>query len=998
MKNSIRKNSIKSLIALFAMSLVAVFVFPVFAPANTVVNATTATNSKEVVEWTAGAPTNQNVVYNGNGTISVSNVYDAVQQIKGDAYNPYKNIVKKTIVITNLVSPGGGRHGVSIGIYNSSNSAYGANKYAWSNPRVNIFDSCIQINNGWGDGSSQANTNNRFAYSYNGSAYTLQNNEPYTIYFGIENVDIQGELHVEIYAKVTDVTGQITYVEQTHTLKALNNVPKDFEDTMNVRVRTGARSWTESTDPYCVKEYDASASETYAMDALEHDEDISYFWDWDKKIKNDLELGQRNINDIVIQGPTTLTKDSYLYSPDFDNRMTFKLKVDNSKEYFTSERISYINASGEEKNFTSGALKIGFGQRYHDVEFVIDFYRDTIKVNTCESTLTGSSKAVSYDLDVNKEYKVSLVVRDVRDANGVLKYRLPIMDIAEIGNETHSAQVMALSNDLVEYGNGSGDILPKHLRFTDKNDHNSCSCGCFFTISSIERANWDRSYFLTVEGGQKTALAELVFGDNYDFTAYVDEKAGYEIKALSSVIDGIEIEIPLSGKWSEDIFTKTNGVYSATLVPVYEEIEYDLTYNVGVGANVVSGAPSKITMSDVLDLPEVENIPNGYVLIGWYADSAYTQKIDEITCEGGNVTVYAKVVQGYNFTLELPTGDVIIPMEKNATFDLSSVQVDGYNFTAWQEYNGSSYTNLTNNTVSATSNKTFKPVIEKTSYSITYNMNGGTNPASNKTSYTVDDEFTLETPEKEGYLFVKFVDESGNQVDKIAKGTLGNLTLEAVFVKDEFKATASVYVSTVAQEVPNFVIPETAYYTVAITFGGNALEVEDGKAVFGELGDYTAVYTIVLNGGKQISKTVTITSTKLTLTLDGAYDAQYALNTDLVLLDAFCQKETALVTVKVTKGGQEVEYKNFAIKLTELGVYTVTYTIEGEIADELSTTFEVVQKVANAKTPKTTTASIIDGGSGAGLLIACVGCVIGNRCGKSRDRNSYKNKKEKGEN
>ena len=138
MKNSIRKNSIKSLIALFAMSLVAVFVFPVFAPANTVVNATTATNSKEVVEWTAGAPTNQNVVYNGNGTISVSNVYDAVQQIKGDAYNPYKNIVKKTIVITNLVSPGGGRHGVSIGIYNSSNSAYGANKYAWSNPRVNI--------------------------------------------------------------------------------------------------------------------------------------------------------------------------------------------------------------------------------------------------------------------------------------------------------------------------------------------------------------------------------------------------------------------------------------------------------------------------------------------------------------------------------------------------------------------------------------------------------------------------------------------------------------------------------------------------------------------------------------------------------------------------------------------------------------------------------------------------------------------------------------------
>ena len=105
-----------------------------------------------------------------------------------------------------------------------------------------------------------------------------------------------------------------------------------------------------------------------------------------------------------------------------------------------------------------------------------------------------------------------------------------------------------------------------------------------------------------------------------------------------------------------------------------------------------------------------------------------------------------------------------------------------------------------------------------------------------------------------------------------------------------------------------------------------------------------------------------------------------------------------MVIDKVFEGGKEVEYKNFGLTLNELGVYTVTYTVQGEVADELIVTFEVVQGNVGNQTPKATTASIVDGGSGAGLLIACVGCVVGKHCGKSRARNLYKKKKEKGEN
>ena len=449
-----------------------------------------AETGKTVVEWTAGTPNGKDFVDNGDGTVTVTDAYAAVQQIKGDAYNAYKNIVKKTIVITNLVKQGvSGNHGVSIGIYNGSNSAYGANKYAWTNPRVNIFDSCIQINNGWGDGSSQSYSDNVFAYSYNDEPYTLQNNVPYTIYFGIENVDVEGELYVEIYAKLTDVTGQITYVEQTHTLKAMNTLPKDFKDQMNVRVRTGARSYTESTDPYYVKEFKVSTAKTYTLDALEHDEDISYYWL--SNYVTDNKVGK----EATAASCTTLTKDKQFYTPDFDNRWTFKLVVDNTYGFFTTE--TYKNAAGT-KTYNAGALRIGLGQRYSDIGFKFDYYRDKITLSCANSTL--GSKSFNFELDPTKEYKVSIVVRDVRDDQGTLVYRMPVVDVVEIGNETHKITASMLINFLIVYGDKDettkpgSEILPKHMRLCNGEDFNSLAgsslCetgdGCGFSLVSLE--------------------------------------------------------------------------------------------------------------------------------------------------------------------------------------------------------------------------------------------------------------------------------------------------------------------------------------------------------------------------------------------------------------------------------------------------------------------------------------------------------------------------------
>ena len=69
---------------------------------------------------------------------------------------------------------------------------------------------------------------------------------------------------------------------------------------------------------------------------------------------------------------------------------------------------------------------------------------------------------------------------------------------------------------------------------------------------------------------------------------------------------------------------------------------------------------------------------------------------------------------------------------------------------------------------------------ELNTYTITYNnLNGGVNAASNPSSYTVEDTVVLQPAEKTGFRFVGWFDDAGNQITQIAKGTTGEINLNA---------------------------------------------------------------------------------------------------------------------------------------------------------------------------------------------------------------------------
>lgn len=120
---------------------------------------------------------------------------------------------------------------------------------------------------------------------------------------------------------------------------------------------------------------------------------------------------------------------------------------------------------------------------------------------------------------------------------------------------------------------------------------------------------------------------------------------------------------------------------------------------------------------------------------------------------------------------------------------------------SWTDYNfGTSVTQKANNMF-------YEYDYDPITYSITYNMNGGTNNSSNPSSYNVLYGVTLNNPTRTGYTFTGWKDANGNIVSGINKGanasftsvddmynklknrTTGNQTLTAQWTVNNYKVT-----------------------------------------------------------------------------------------------------------------------------------------------------------------------------------------------------------------
>ena len=209
-----------------------------------------------------------------------------------------------------------------------------------------------------------------------------------------------------------------------------------------------------------------------------------------------------------------------------------------------------------------------------------------------------------------------------------------------------------------------------------------------------------------------------------------------------------------------------------------------LTFDAGEG-NFKEGKTLTLTgkAGENLALPETP-VRKGYDLTGWNPalPEKYPEKNTEYTAvwvkEGDYIITYVNVDGATN---ENPASYNV----ETETITLKDPVKPGYTFGGWyrtEDFTGNAVTEIVQG---STGNITFYAKWELESYTITYELDGGTNAPENPAGYNVETEtITLKDPVKPGYTFAGWYTADKSPVTKIKNGSTGDITLYAKWVTD----------------------------------------------------------------------------------------------------------------------------------------------------------------------------------------------------------------------
>ena len=237
------------------------------------------------------------------------------------------------------------------------------------------------------------------------------------------------------------------------------------------------------------------------------------------------------------------------------------------------------------------------------------------------------------------------------------------------------------------------------------------------------------------------------------------------------------------------------------------ESDYIITYKLNGGTNAPENPASYNVETETITLKDP--VKTGYTFAGWYKAEDFTGgAVTEITQGStGDITLYAKWEPvNYTITYEL-NGGTNAP-ENPAGYNVESETITlrdpvktGYTFAGWykaEDFTGEAVTEITQGSTGDIT--LYAKWLEN--YTITYELDGGTNAPENPASYNVETEtITLKAPVKPGCIFAGWYmaeDFTGEAVTEITQGSTGNITLytwwilipELVYV-DGGKATLS---------------------------------------------------------------------------------------------------------------------------------------------------------------------------------------------------------------
>ena len=218
----------------------------------------------------------------------------------------------------------------------------------------------------------------------------------------------------------------------------------------------------------------------------------------------------------------------------------------------------------------------------------------------------------------------------------------------------------------------------------------------------------------------------------------------------------------------------------------------------------------------------------------WRLDSVWLHKpiIENVTIEAWYDIATYNIIYNLNGGSINPWANPEEYTIYNLEIELENPTRDQYIFKGWL-LNDKLITKLSEGTYG---NLVLTAQWEAIEYDITYVLNGGENHLNNPNKYTIEDEITLLEPTKIGYTFNGWLLD-GVIVTIIEEGTIGNLTLVAIWTVNKYTVTFNSNGGDVATPEIKEVTYDSTYGELAIvsrigyTFSGWYTEVTGGVKV-----------------------------------------------------------------------------------------------------------------------------------------------------------------------
>ena len=344
----------------------------------------------------------------------------------------------------------------------------------------------------------------------------------------------------------------------------------------------------------------------------------------------------------------------------------------------------------------------------------------------------------------------------------------------------------------------TGTCEQQHWHFmgwvTEANKENPTDANIVKANTSVT-ANGTTYYAVWAIGGTTNTSKQYSFDitkSNFNTTSYAANNN--EKTSTAKASDGSTMSV----KWTSNQVMLQSDVMQWQKNTGYIYNSTDLgTIN---SVTVTSSAGSFTTYYGTSKQPTSNTtVGNGYFQIKVGDATGKTSKVTVTFTQGTSTTTYSDYITSCitETTVSLNpnegTGNVITETTEETTYKVPSCSFTrtGYEFAKWNtkaDGTGTDYEPDDEITLDGTAVNLYA-IWTPITYTITYELDGGTNHASNPANYTIETAtISLQNPSKTGHNFGGWYKEStfATQVTQIAKGSTGNITLYAKWTANKY--------------------------------------------------------------------------------------------------------------------------------------------------------------------------------------------------------------------